>query len=318
MKLSVIIPMFNEERHIARTLASVRTAAEHAGIACELLVVDNGSTDASSQLAREAGARVLDGAGLGIGALRNLGARAAQGQWLAFLDADMEMPADWFILGRNIFEQDRADVFALECAAPAEAPWFARSWQLRNQSTGAARLRDWLPSANLCLPRNWFERVGGFDEQLRTGEDKDLGLRLHAAGARLLLVPTPPALHWGYEASWAEWLGKEWWRQGSHLQLLREHPGLRQWRFPLLALAVSAASLLSLASMLSIRADLAFLLLLPGVLIALALSLRQSWRHRDPLLSLQLAGLHWLRLHLTAAGLIGALFNHSSRRPARG
>jgi hypothetical protein len=78
------------------------------------------------------------------------------------------------------------------------------------------------------------------------------------------------------------------------------------------------ASLLSLASVLSIRPDLAFLLLLPGVLIALALSLRQSWRHRDPLLSLQLAGLHWLRLHLTAAGLIAALFNHSSRRPARG
>src|SRR5690554_650535 len=136
MKLRVIIPISNEERHIARTLASVRTAAEHAGFAWELLVVDNGSTDASSQLAREAGARVLDGAGLGIGTLRNLGARSAQGQWLAFLDADMDMPADWFILGRNIFEQDRADVFALECAAPAEAPWFARSWQLRNQSTG--------------------------------------------------------------------------------------------------------------------------------------------------------------------------------------
>ena len=312
MKLSVIIPMFNEERHIARTLASVRTAAEHAGIACELLVVDNGSTDASSQLAREAGARVLDGAGLGIGALRNLGARSAQGQWLAFLDADMEMPADWFILGRNIFEQDRADVFALECAAPAEAPWFARSWQLRNQST-AARLRDWLPSANLCLSRNWFERVG---VRRAAAHRRGQGHCACMPPVPALLMPTPPALHWGYEASWAEWLA-EWWRQGSHLQLLREHPAggsgaFRYWHW------LSAASLLSLASVLSIRPHMAFLLLLPGVLIALALSLRQSWRHRDPLLSLQLAGLHWLRLHLTAAGLIAALFNLPSRRPARG
>lgn len=318
MKLSVVIPMFNEERHIARTLRSVRAAADRAAVPCEVLVVDNGSTDNGPRLASQAGALVLDGIGLSIGALRNCGAQAAQGHWLAFLDADMEVPPDWFELWMAVHDQGRADVFALECEVPAQAPWFARAWQRRNQSTGSARLRDWLPTANLCLTRSWFEQVGGFDEQLRTGEDKDFGTRLHAAKARQLLMPEPAALHWGYENSWREWLGKELWRQSSHLQLMRDEPAWRQWRFPLLALAVLVCSLLALPLLLSGRPDAAAVMLLSGWLTALALSLRQSWRQHDPLFSLQLTCLHWVRLHLTAAGLVGAFFNYSSRRPARG
>ncbi len=49
------------------------------------------------------------------------------------------------------------------------------------------------------MRRSWFERVAGFDETLRTGEDKDFSLRLRQADAQLLLVNESVALHWGYE-----------------------------------------------------------------------------------------------------------------------
>ena len=97
-RISVIVPMYNEARHITRTLDSVLRAARAATLDCELIVVDNGSTDQGPQRARELGARVLLCPGIGIGALRNRGAAVATGDSLAFLDADIEVPGNWLQL----------------------------------------------------------------------------------------------------------------------------------------------------------------------------------------------------------------------------
>ncbi|MDR1349436.1 MAG: glycosyltransferase [Zoogloeaceae bacterium] len=319
MKISVVIPMFNEARHIGRTLDSIRRAADFARLDYELLVVDNGSTDAGPHIAAEHGARVLEYPGLSIGALRNRGAEAGSGDWLAFVDADIEAPDDWLAIWKDVHEQRRADVFALECDVPADAPWFARVWQRRKLAADRReRLRDWLTTQNLCMARSWFERVGGFDERLLTVEDKEFTLRLRRAGARLLSLSAPAVLHWGYEQSWREWLGKEYWRQSSHLRLIRGNVRLRLLRFPLLCLGVAAFTLLALAALLFAYPLLAILALLPGLLAALALSLRQSVKYRQPVFTLQLAGLHWLRLHMGAAALCSGICKRPVRRPGRG
>ncbi|NBF08052.1 glycosyltransferase family 2 protein [Pseudomonas sp. Fl4BN1] len=319
-RISVIVPMYNEVRHITRTLDSVLRAARAAAVDCELIVVDNGSTDQGPQQAQALGARVLLCPGISIGALRNRGAAVATGDCLAFLDADIEVPENWLQLWQQALAEQRAEVFALDCAAPASAPWFARAWQRRSLAGGQqARLLHWMPTPNLCLQRVWFERVGGFDEQLRTGEDKDFGLRLHAAGARQLSQPQPQVLHWGFEGSWGEWAGKERWRQGSHVQLLKGSGlNLRLLRFPLLCLACAALSLLALLGLLLGRPALTALCLLLGGLVPLVLALRQGLRQRDPLFVLQLWVLHWVRLHLGAVALIQGLFNRSAVRPDRG
>ncbi|NMZ26450.1 glycosyltransferase family 2 protein [Pseudomonas protegens] len=319
-RISVIVPMYNEARHITRTLDSVLRAARAATLDCELIVVDNGSTDQGPQRARELGARVLLCPGIGIGALRNRGAAVATGDSLAFLDADIEVPGNWLQLWQQAQAEQRAEVFALDCAAPASAPWFARAWQRRSLAGDPQpRLLPWMPTPNLCLQRAWFERVGGFNEQLRTGEDKDFGLRLHAAGARQLSLPQPQVLHWGYEASWAEWAGKERWRQGSHVQLLKGSGlSLRLLRFPLLCLACALLSLVALLCLLAGLPGAAGLCLLLGALAPLALAVRQGLRQRDPLFVLQLWLLHWVRLHLGALAMVQALFNRSAERPDRG
>lgn len=319
-RISIVIPMYNEARHIGRTLDSARRAAEHAGLACELLVVDNGSDDEGPRIAAEHGAKVLRHPELAIGALRNRGAEAASGDYLAFLDADIEVPVEWLKLWQQIHEERRADVLALDCDTPADAPWFARAWQRRSHcgSRHGCR-REWLPTPNLCLERRWFEAVGGFDESLRSGEDKEIGMRLNRAGARQLCISRPRALHWGYEANWREWLGKELWRQGSHLQLLRSRgPSLRLLRFPLLCLGVLLLSLGVLLEVTVHQGSLALLLLLPGLFAALLLAFRQAWRHLDAGLLLQLWPLHWMRLHLGGAALLLSLFKRDARRPARG
>ena len=108
------------------------------------------------------------------------------------------------------------------------------------------------------MQRRWFDQVGGFSEVLRTGEDKEFTLRLHEQGARLLSVNSSVALHWGYEMNWREWMGKELWRQGSHLQLLRTHGmSLRLLRFPLLSLLVWMTDFLLIVALLAGLAQLA-------------------------------------------------------------
>lgn len=319
--ISVVIPMYNEARHIGRTLLAAQKAANAAQIACELIVVDNGSSDDGPQIARTFGARVLVMPGLPIGALRNRGAALASGEWLAFIDADIEMPEEWLTRLLALQAQAQGDIFGLDLHTPAAAPWFASAWQRRmlRPSKQATRHVEWLPSANLLLRKQWFDDSGGFNETLRTGEDKEYTLRLSKHGARLLSVNNSVALHWGYEMNWREWMGKELWRQGSHLQLLRAHGmSLRLLRFPLLSLLVWLLDVLAIFALLAGYAQQALLLLLLGLLPSLLLSVRQSIRHHNANLTLQLWGLHWVRLHLASAALILGLCHWNARRPARG
>ncbi|SFA92441.1 glycosyltransferase [Azotobacter beijerinckii] len=319
-RIAIIVPTLDEAARLGRTLEAARHAAEHAGLEYELIVPDNGSRDGSQALARRLGARVLDCPGMSIGALRNRGAAASSGDCLAFLDADMEMPPDWLTTWRAVRAEDRAEVLGLVHQAPPQAPWYARAWLQRVAAERDRPTRvDWLPTANLCLERAWFERVGGFDESLRSGEDKDLGLRLGQAGARLLSLPTPTVLNWGFESSWGEWLGKELWRQSSQAQLLRKgRASLRRLRFPLLAAGHWALDALALLGLLLGQPAAALGAFALGWLPAVLLTLRHRYTRQRPLLAVRLTVLHWLRLHVAGIALLMGLVDLNARRPSRG
>ncbi|RON42565.1 glycosyltransferase family 2 protein [Pseudomonas frederiksbergensis] len=320
-RISIVIPMFNEARHIGRTLLAAQKAADAAGLDCELIVVDNGSSDQGPQIARQFGAQVLVMPGLLIGALRNRGTAVATGEWLAFIDADIELPEDWLTLLLELEAQGQGELFGLDLHTPAQAPWYADAWQRRTLHPTSHTLHpvQWLPTSNLFMRRSWFDKVGGFEETLRTGEDKDFTMRLREAGARVLAVNQSVALHWGYEASWREWMGKEMWRQGSHLQLLRTHGfSLRLLRFPLLSLVVWLLDFMAISALLDGFPHHAAIMVMITSLPGLILSVRQSFKQHDIRLTLQLWGLHWVRLHLAGAAFILNLCHWNARRPARG
>src|SRR5262245_7589054 len=85
LPISVVIPTYNAAAFLAEALESVRAQTR---VPAEVIVVDNGSTDASAELAEAAGARVLRLERPGVSRARNAGIRAATQQWIAFLDAD--------------------------------------------------------------------------------------------------------------------------------------------------------------------------------------------------------------------------------------
>src|ERR1043165_3771726 len=91
MKISFIIPAFNEEKLIEATLRSIGAAAEAfqvRGWQTELIVCDNNSTDHTADVARATGAKVVFEPLNQIARARNTGASAATGDWLIFIDAD--------------------------------------------------------------------------------------------------------------------------------------------------------------------------------------------------------------------------------------
>src|SRR5947208_7617936 len=86
--ISVVIPAYNEELELSATIAAIRAAASGAAQPCEVIVVDDASTDATPEIASHAGARVIRINRRQIAAARNAGARAAGGEYLFFVDAD--------------------------------------------------------------------------------------------------------------------------------------------------------------------------------------------------------------------------------------
>lgn len=91
--VSFVIPARNEADYLRGALASI--AGLDTEYATEVIVVDGDSSDETRAIAREYGATVLNEGGKSIAAARNLGAARARGEWLAFVDADTELRANY-------------------------------------------------------------------------------------------------------------------------------------------------------------------------------------------------------------------------------
>jgi glycosyltransferase involved in cell wall biosynthesis len=94
LEVSVVIPCLNEAEGIASVVAEARAGLDAAGLHGEVLVVDNGSDDASAELAREAGASVIEERRRGYGSAYLAGLAAARGQYIVMADADGTYPLD--------------------------------------------------------------------------------------------------------------------------------------------------------------------------------------------------------------------------------
>lgn len=183
MRLSIIIPAFNEEKELPRCLESVRAAIAAAGAGegeVEMVVCDNNSTDRTAEVAAQGGARVVFEPFNQIGRARNAGAAAAAGEWLLFIDADSRLAAENL---RRVLELARTDSPAVGggCVIWMEGlPWWAApSVAMWNAVSVAARLAA--GSFVFCRAEA-FRAVGGFSAELFAAEELDLSKKLRRWG----------------------------------------------------------------------------------------------------------------------------------------
>lgn len=184
MKLSIIVPAYNEERLLAGCLRSINTALaanRDFGITTEVVVVDNNSTDRTAEIAMQAGARVCFETLEQISRARNAGAATANGEWLMFVDADTYVSAGLLeaifrLIGSgsavgcgSTLRMDGAPVWA----RLALAVWTVTSVVFR-----------WAAGSLFVCRADAFREVGGFSRALYAAEEIDLSRRLKQWGRR--------------------------------------------------------------------------------------------------------------------------------------
>lgn len=190
---SVVIPAFNEERYLGRTLEAVNAAVERLRrerrMSAEVVVVDNASTDRTAAIARELGATIYHEADHNIARARNLGAEKARAPILVFVDADTLVPPDFL----TRVAEEMADARCLAGAMDTDYRPERRTMRLYLCLwRGFGRLTQMAQGPAQFCRRDAFVAVGGYDETLFMGEDVDFFWRLqrHAAatGARTRIV----------------------------------------------------------------------------------------------------------------------------------
>ncbi len=216
IELSVVVPCYNGADRLARLLPGLvksLDALADAGVASELIVVDNGSTDGTAEAARAAapGAEVIVlHPNRGSSGARNAGARAASGRWVLLCDDDVELSPDalrslWDarIPGACVVPQVRDLGGALQNALVAR--WHFGDLKLA-QLPGPIDDVVYPMSACLLLERDLYWAAGGFDERFQPNcyEDPAFGFSLREVGAPTRMIRESTATHHVHGGTTAE------------------------------------------------------------------------------------------------------------------
>jgi len=216
VNISVVIPVHDRARLLPRALDSVLAQRRPAD---EVIVVDDGSTDATAELlqSRYPELRCLRQPNRGVSSARNLGIRASRGEWIALLDSDDAWHPD------KLAEQVRA----LQAAPQhrlchTDEIWIRHGVRVnpmkKHAKSGGHIFRRCLPRcvispSSVLIHRSLFEEVGLFDETLPACEDYDLWLRI-CAREPVLFVDRPLITKYG----------------GHDDQLSRRYPAMDRFR----------------------------------------------------------------------------------------
>ena len=193
MKLSVIIPAFNEENYLPATLETIRKALQDIEFPSEIITVDNESTDNTAQIAKSFGAKVVSESEHNIAKVRNTGAKNAAGDFLIFIDADTRVAPTLFVKINDAMKDEECFGGAVAVAYDeSQRKWMKyylfgwKFWEkFFNMKQGAAQF---------CR-KAVFEKLKGYDESIFVGEDIEFYWRLtkfaKQNGGHLFFVEQP-------------------------------------------------------------------------------------------------------------------------------
>jgi len=177
--ISVVIPAYNEQANIAKVLESLQK--QNYGGKFEVIVVDNGSTDKTVEIAKDFGAKVIFEPQKGVAFARQTGFEAATSEIIATTDSDSIVSPDWLT------------TFVREFAKKPNVVMVSGMYDfydgnpLLKFATWVFNYRlfavfGWYSGANMAVRKKAFFEIGGFDTTMPLSEDSDLGVRLRKLG----------------------------------------------------------------------------------------------------------------------------------------
>lgn len=198
MKLSFVIPAYNEEKNIGDCVGTILAEIERfkndspyaASTDFEVIVVNNASIDRTGEIARNAGARVVDESKKGILWARKAGLEASEGDIIANIDADNRIPTGWIQLVVDYFMK-MPDLLAL--SGPLnyyDSPAYVRVSTRIFYCIGYAFDKIFhvgksgmLQGGNYAIRKSVLQKIGGYDTSITFyGEDTDIATRVCAIG----------------------------------------------------------------------------------------------------------------------------------------
>ncbi len=235
LSVTVVIPALNEENFLERCLTSLKHV-EYPSELLKVIVADNGSEDRTREIARQYSDAVINVPRKSIAHTRNAGAAETTSDIIAFIDADILVHPNWLTNAIPHFQDE--DVIAVGSYPDViqdESNQLQQTWSRLCQSSSKDPIpTDWLPSANLIVRRSAFNQVNGFNENLITCEDSDLGYRLKALG-KIINAPGALVYHLREPKTFIELFKKEVWHSGGNLSGAFKH-GFKLTELPSLVL----------------------------------------------------------------------------------
>jgi glycosyltransferase involved in cell wall biosynthesis len=207
--ITVVIPLYNKEKSIARAISSVLNQSEQN---FEIIVVNDGSTDGSADIVRSLSAgnklRLIDQDNAGPSAARNRGVQEARADLVAFLDADDEWHAQFLETILALHSQvPQAGVYAAmyyfkgnngKLRLPASYNLFERDWigEIRNYFAILCLVREDFPfnTSSTAVTKKALQDVGGFPLGVGFGEDIDTWIRL-SLSSKIVFINKPLAVY---------------------------------------------------------------------------------------------------------------------------
>jgi glycosyltransferase involved in cell wall biosynthesis len=180
LDFSVVVPAHNEAELLPRGLRAIASASGRLGRAVEVIVVANRCTDATAEIARAAGATVLENDARNIAAVRNAGAACATGDVLVTIDADGAMSPRTFVEIERLLKTGAFVGGGTKVLPERRSNGILATYAMVQLLTFVSGLGGGL----FWCGRADFQAIGGFDESRLIGEDLEFAWRLREHGKR--------------------------------------------------------------------------------------------------------------------------------------
>jgi len=179
---SIIIPAYNEEKYLPRTLISAKEALAKIELSGEIIVVDNNSTDKTPEIARKYGVKVIFEEYNQISRARNAGARAANGNYFVFLDADTILSPD--VLSAALSNLSTGNCCGGGCKIKLDRPLTFSTRKLLGFWNWLSVKYSLAAGCFVYCSRKGFEEIGGFNEKVYASEEIWFSKKLSAWGKK--------------------------------------------------------------------------------------------------------------------------------------